>query len=111
MSTYQVSLGDISVDTEETNDQLMSKAQDFLPAAVRLLGEKAGLEAWKLLEDGFRNSPIELDSSVEAKNKFIRGATEEFVESISEEDRLGLLESIFDQLKQTRDAPENESGG
>lgn len=103
MKTFNVPLGEIHVDGSDTDDVLLKKARIHLPSALRRLGEKAGEEAWRTLQDGLRNSPLKLDSSSSDRAKFVRDMAQEFAERTTSSERNDLVQSIFTQLKAQRD--------
>ena len=104
MKTFTVTLGEIPVDASDTDATLRKKAQNHLPEALRRMGEKAGQEAWATMERELRGSPLKINGSSSDKAKFIRDAAAEFVSTATADDKKNLVQSIFDQLREQRDA-------
>ena len=102
--TFTVQLGDIPVEASDTDAILLTKAQNHLPQALKRLGEKAGQEAWATMERELRNSPLKLNRSSSEKAKFIREAAAEFVKTATAADKKNVVETIFEQLQQQRNA-------
>ncbi len=103
MKSFTVRLGEISVEESDTDKILLEKARQHLPRALKRLGEKAGEEAWRTLEDGLRNSPLKLDRSSSDKAKFVQDMAREFAEKVTSSEKDDLVQNIFEQLKEQRD--------
>jgi hypothetical protein len=103
MKSFTVRLGEISVEESDTDKILLEKARQHLPHALKRLGEKAGEEAWRTLEDGLRNSPLKLDRSSSDKAKFVQDTAREFAEKVTSSEKDDLVQNIFEQLREQRD--------
>jgi hypothetical protein len=104
MKSFTVRIREISVEDSDTDEILSEKARKHLPHALKRLGEKAGEEAWRTLEDGLRNSPLKLDRSSSDKAKFVQDMAREFAEKVTSSEKEHLVQSIFEQLKEQRDS-------
>jgi len=56
------------------------------------------------MERELRGSPLKINGSSSDKAKFIRDAAAEFVSTATADDKKNLVQSIFDQLREQRDA-------
>jgi hypothetical protein len=104
MKTFDVSLGQIPVDASDTDEALRKKAEAHLPEALRRMGRKAGEEAWATMQRELRASAFKMSSSSSDREKFIRESAAEFEHNASAADRARVLQTIFDQIQQQRDA-------
>lgn len=103
MKNIKVRLGEVPVEASDTDETLRKKAEDYLPQALKLLGEKAGQEAWETIQRELRNSPLKLSSSSAERAKFIREAAAEVAKTATAADKQDIVESIFQQLQEHRD--------
>lgn len=102
MKIFTIRSGEISVVTSDTDEILFKKAQDYLPQALKRLGEKVGQEAWGAMESQLGNSSLKFTSSSSEKSKFIREAAAEFVQTATVTEKNDLAQTIFEQLQRQR---------
>ena len=100
MNIFTVQLYEIPVASTDTDDILLVKAQDYLPQALKRLGETTGQELWATIERDLSNSSFKFTSS--EKSKFIREAADEFAKNATAAERNNIVQTIFEQLQQQR---------
>jgi hypothetical protein len=101
MNHTNVSLGQVSTSSSDTNETLRNKARTHLPTALKDIGEKLADEAWLSIKKGVGDM---MDISYSAKTKFTRESVDDYIRNASLSDKKELEDSIFEQLKKQRDS-------
>lgn len=101
MPNYDVNVGHIHVDASDTDEVLLQRAKDHLPAALKALGLKAAEEFWNEIQRGIGNSGM--FSMNVSREQFIAGKSAEVARNTTQAERDNLIQSFFRQLKTARD--------
>ena len=106
MSTYNVHLGEVAFDQNDTDQDLWRRAEEHLPTAMEGVGRLTAEETWTNVSPELAGAGLTFDGS---KEDFISQGARIFLQNASAADYDEMRWSIFEYLKERRDTVRNST--